>query len=799
MNTFKRIAALVIAVLLIAGGFYVYHAITSFSGGISAAQAAQMFPAGPMPCPSDGNDLAAIEGWAPGAGQAERMSQNNQHTFGGFGSALAGSSETPTPQVMACRGMTAPVQAYFDRMDKRMALIPADGYDPNIRARELGSPDAIFAFVRDHIRTEGYAGEMRGPSGTLQSRGGSSVDKAYLLAGMLGAVGVPARLVHAPLSDAQATQLVDQIAASTPPPLPPSPQLPDAFKQLGIDEQIAQKEAADGVARIDAAFDNGIAAAQAPTQELAQTLGSGNAGLAKTDAAVRAQWNANVRDHWWVRVQQNGVWSDWDPSSPDAQPGTHLGGAPQGDELPMPSDDQQTLLKIRIVADYDGAASAQSTPPPIIEAGGKISALYGMPITIAIGDRSKGSQDLKSATSFTPGIVMGTDQTTGNAFQLDPPGGPRIAALHLQIETDIPGQAPHVVTRTILDRRNAQGAIDPSWTPERSAYAVTTTYDMLAVSGEFDPGFAAKREGDGLKALRAFVEYVSAGGYGKQLAPAGIAPIYPMEDLHYYEQDAIVRHRLETRGVHFFFDRPQIVMMHRALAQNGGKVYGIEQFDIVDNGMAATGSDPALAIRSNLTRGYLDTQLEQHLLAAKSDGGTIALFAAAKRSGVAQEVSTDPKYGGTAVVLSRPVDLAGRARIGWWQVDPSTGNLVGRMDDGAGQELVEYAIARANDWSTLYSMLQFYGDFFRCIAGEVEAPLEGMNEGQAQEWFKQCAGAALCSYLEALTMGEGFSRIDNDTLALIYNIMDLSIPGSKDSWPGTLGAACGDKFHSPLY
>lgn len=798
----KRIASAALALLLIAGALYAYRffgAGTSRNTFVSDADAAVLFPSGPAPCPPEPDDLAGIEGWAPGAGKAEKVGQDNAQSFGGFGGALSGgSAATPAPQSSpACTGITPEVQAYFDRMNQRLALLPEDGYDPNIRAKELGTADAIFAFVRDHIRTEAYAGEMRGASGTLQARGGSSIDKAYLLAGMLGAIGVPAHLVHSQLSDEEATALVNRIAASPRASLPPPPQIADAFKQIGTDESTATAQAGTGVARINAGFDAQIASAQAATSELAADLQNGHAPLAASTQPTLDQWKNNVRDHWWVQVQQNGTWVDWDPSIPAAAPGTHLGAAPQGDPIAAPGADQQTTFTVRIVAFYDGGTSQV-----LVQASNTMANLYGIPISVAIGDRSRGTQNLASATSFTPSISLGSGSVTGDAFQLDPTGGPRVAALHLQIETAAPGATPRTVDRTIVDRRNASGAIDPAWTPERSAYAVTTTYAMLALSGDLDPSFAAKREGDGLKAVRAFVAYVSAGGYGKQVPPAGMAAAYPIEDLHYYEQDAIVRERLEAAAkgtVRFFFDRPQIVMMHRALSLKNGKLTGIEQFDIVDNGMVAVGSDPQAAIKANFVRGYLDTSIEQRLLAAKSDGGTIALFAAAKRAGIGGAVSTGARFGGTAIVPQRPVQLEGRERTGWWQVDASTGNLVGRMDEGAGQELVEYAIARANDWSTLYSMLQFYGDFFRCIAGAVEAPLAGRGGAENQEWFKQCAGAALCAYMEAMGVGFGFGAADDaDVEALIYNIMDLSVPGAKDSWPGTLGAVCGKEFTSPL-
>jgi hypothetical protein len=227
----------------------------------------------------------------------------------------------------------------------------------------------------------------------------------------------------------------------------------------------------------------------------------------------------------------------------------------------------------------------------------------------------------------------------------------------------------------------------------------------------------------------------------------------------------------------------------------------VQAFDVVENAMAASGNDPAAAIRANFTRGYADEYLEQHLWSSPNDGGTIAVIAQAQRTGVPLRVLNGEQYGGTALAPAKAVVVDGTPRMGWWQIDAAYGNLIGRMGpDGAGQELAEYAIARANDWSTLYGMIQFYGDFFRCIAGAVEAPLSGRSGAAAQEWFKQCAGAAICSYMDAVGSGEALGRAGlTDLEILLYNILDLSVPGSKDSWPPTGGAACSGLFKSPLY
>ncbi len=54
----------------------------------------------------------------------------------------------------------------------------------------------IFEFVRNEVRTEHYAGAMKGALGTLRQRAGNDVDQASLLVALLRASGAGARYVH---------------------------------------------------------------------------------------------------------------------------------------------------------------------------------------------------------------------------------------------------------------------------------------------------------------------------------------------------------------------------------------------------------------------------------------------------------------------------------------------------------------------------------------------------------------------------------------------------------------------------
>ncbi|MBV8491166.1 MAG: hypothetical protein JO199_11610 [Candidatus Eremiobacteraeota bacterium] len=800
----KRTIVIVVVVLLIfCGGFVAWKLVHR-----NPADAAfkELIPTGPIACPENAGDLSGIEGWAPGAGKAGQTGQTNAQNLGALGGGLAGESSTAAPSPSGgCTGLAAPMVARFAQIQSNLHFIPTDGFDPQARADEINDAGAAFAFVRDRIATDAYPGAMRGPGGTLQARAGSPSDKALLLAALLSAKGVQVRYAHVALTDDQVAQAIS--AATAPAPSPSPADVSQAFKTLGIDPNAARDAAQSLARRTNGAIDRVIADASSPTDALIATLASSKSSLATDDSAVRAGWKTALADHWWVEAFTNGAWVDLDPTLPNATPGSHLGAPPTDQPAETLPDTQQVTLTVSLVATRMTPGSPSPSPSPsgspappemLATHAFKVADVYAQPIVVTIGNRSAGSTGISESTTFTPSIDGAGSETNGDPFNVD-----NLATVELDIDVAQPGAAtPLHYRRVVVDRRTAdKSALDPAWTPERTAYALTGVYDLLPLPGDLDPGFAGYREGDGLKMVQAFMAYTAAGGNGTQMPPPG-SETYPMQALHYYEYDTLVRQRLEDAGkgnVRFYFNRPLLAIEHRGFDLVGTTPNGVAQFDVVENGMAASGAQPQAAIRANFTRGYVDEYTEQHMTSAPNDGGTIEVFAQAKRDNVALQVLNGPQYGGVAIAPVKPVTMNGLMRTGWWQVDPSTGNLIGRMGPaGAGQELVEYAIARANDWSSLYSMIQFYGDFFRCIAGAVEAPLGGV--ASTKLGFANCAMAAICSYLDGVGSGyvlgdRGFTDIE----MLIYNILDLSAGNSKSSWPPTGGAACGAMFKSPLY
>ncbi len=338
-------------------------------------------------------------------------------------------------------------------------------------------------------------------------------------------------------------------------------------------------------------------------------------------------------------------------------------------------------------------------------------------------------------------------------------------------------------------------------------------------AGDYDGAFVDRREIDGLRAAKPLLIWATEHRTGSvPLPPASGAEPFPIEVMRFAVADARVRARLAATlapGARFVYDRPVLALVRRGFHALPDRLRGHIAFDVVDNGMLVVGGDAQRAVRANALRGALDTNVERHVIDAQGRGGTRALFDAAKAAGVGEVVVTpgpgdrtaaaslDPDARAhlndtlalheVAVVPQRAVALNGAQRDGWWAFDPASGDLVGRMEDGAGQADVEYVLARLNDDATLYAMIQFYGDFFRCIAMGVEAPLVGDNAK-----IQQCMSLSLCNYLESLTFGFG---IDNTMLAFVYTLLDITFydntPGlswkQDSSAPG--GAGCKHEFN----
>jgi len=231
-------------------------------------------------------------------------------------------------EVSALRDRVARLQTSVDSFPK--ALVEVDALSGT-----LAAPEAAFAFVRDQIALEPYSGVMKGAAGTLVTRGGNALDRALLLARILGRNGIATRIARGQLPAPQAPILLQQIASSSDAVgliarslgnARPASRLSDRDRQ-SADSLRLQAEGRAKTAR--AAADQGYGALKASLEK---------AGLPILRDTGPDQLKI-LQDHFWVKATIAGQTIDLDPSVADArmaQPATYRGQAFSADDLAGP-------------------------------------------------------------------------------------------------------------------------------------------------------------------------------------------------------------------------------------------------------------------------------------------------------------------------------------------------------------------------------------------------------------------------------------------------------------------------------
>lgn len=714
----RRIAVTVVVLAILAGIAWLYLVARRSGPHAGSTAQADTLATVPAPCPSV-NDLQGIEGYAPGAGGAEQTGRAAGGMLGAFGGGTSGQTAAPAPASTApgCRALAPSVTAQFDSMQQAAAQLPRTGYDPAALAATLADANAAFVYVRDHVADAAYAGAMRGASGTLMARGGSSEDKALLLAALLSAKNVPVRFVHATLADADADRLATAALTAASAPAQPS-----------SDPQLAQLQT-----QTAQMIDRGIASARPIQQQILAKLSASGTALSSSDTAVQTQARSNVRDHWWVQAQQNGAWTDLDPSLSTA-PGAHLGPAPAdapADQLP---DAAYATIAFRVNANSGILVQKQV----------RAADVYAQPVSITIEDPAVTPATMSKAANFVPKIRIGSDETAGNAFAVSAD----LQHVWIEIEIDRPGYTPLVQKRTIFDSRTMATAQIP--------YALTTSYYGLTAGGGIDPAFSAARQLEATQQYRAAI----SGALENQFDLAGVPGAYPVAALRYFGADGALRRYLARDGsVRFSFDRPLIAFEQHGFAPNGKDTALRTSLDVFENGVDATGPNAQTAHAKNVLRGVVDDAIERFAI------------------GDPDAITTRDALQGNAPLTPTAFTARDGARhLAWWDVNPQTGATVGRMDNGAGQAMTEYsqAVKRAAGQTNKVALV---GNVMLCHMGAINGALSGGGGPALGRSYVNCLLSSFCKYAAAMAVASGADLFDRaetmemiGALARLYNV-----------------------------
>src|SRR6185312_8392181 len=126
--------------------------------------------------------------------------------------AAQASSQPAAPSPERLRQARQELDRMFKAVEESDRKLQRDAFDPAAVVQAVGrDPDQLFAWVRDRTMWLPYQGELRGPVGVLLDRGGSSLDRALLLAELLRLSGQTVRLAHAMLPADRASALLARL------------------------------------------------------------------------------------------------------------------------------------------------------------------------------------------------------------------------------------------------------------------------------------------------------------------------------------------------------------------------------------------------------------------------------------------------------------------------------------------------------------------------------------------------------------------------------------------------------------
>jgi len=246
------------------------------------------------------------------------------------------------------------LEKLYANLEAKDRALPAETFDPAAVVRRVGNdPRRLFEWVRDNTYWVPYQGSLRGPVGVLVDRVGSTLDRALLLAELLRIAGHNVQIARAALSDAEAAKLCASL------------------KPVPVD--LFARDSSDGD--------------KAARDRLGQALSALEASLGPPPASAGGPPAADLRDHWWVQMEDDEGWKNLDPSAPVATFGTALHEEP--DETfyvdpetglsELPSDSvHQVIVRVKIEKWQSGKLSEHD----VLEAAVLPIALLAKPIAL---------------------------------------------------------------------------------------------------------------------------------------------------------------------------------------------------------------------------------------------------------------------------------------------------------------------------------------------------------------------------------------------------------------------------------
>lgn len=299
-----------------------------------------------------------------------------------------------------------------------------------------------------------------------------------------------------------------------------------------------------------------------------------------------------------------------------------------------------------------------------------------------------------------------------------------LTAQWLEFEVRVPGRQPHVIRRQVFDLIGpaARAASANLTKPAPDAGArLDRNLDLMAETQILSlPCKLSQPFVDQLRAA-AFLSWkdnliaMAQNKLDAKQAQQAFAQLPAIPSLLY--DLALARVELNPHDAELYLDQPNLLTLHQSLHAQPDHALAVRvTLDIVANEMAVRPGSKLNPIALHSEQGVIDTNIESSLMeqgvrmANVADrlaghpekSGWVVVRNASDAPWPTLAVTTDSRArieadlarGYVAVVPTSSVAAAGEATggIGWWRIDPRTGDTLGMGPDGAGAAMAEYAL-----------------------------------------------------------------------------------------------------------
>lgn len=714
-------------------------------------------------------EWAAADGYAPAVAAISRLDS----------SASTKSASWPAAERDE---LGAEMAAAAGAMRRYADALPADPADPLTVLSLTGTdPDAILQWVSKNTRLVAYNGSLRGASGVLADRTGSSLDRALALAKLLTQAGQDARLAHGTLSDQQAEALFAESSALRPIsrlPLPSRDELITLFtdpripadQAVGIADQIVAERA-----RIDGQVTDRVPALL-PVLLTAAEASSDNAG-----AADRASALQTLTDHYWVQIRAGMGWRDLDPDGSLIGPTVMLETL---DPRSLPDTlkhhvvvrvilelkDDSGLREVELLSHTVSPSEKPFQTLTLTHIGKGLDALEQMLGSPDIRNKMLGA--LEEVTAWTPVLLTGDSTIVDKLFTregaIEPANvnafaniGSGLGALFgdvggaldgtaptaqpvaiptaewLEIEVQVPGAASRTERRTIFD------LLGPAARAERADVSMTADLvraralrlvgptDMLIATATDSEVNVKRITADTVARMAENIRAVAAMPDGAKPSDAPGGRRVPLTLWRFAGQ------RLADREGAVLVS-PNVFLMHDRFGWDAAAgVTHQSEFDIVFNEVGG------VPFADRVRQGVVDTLLENALLGDPLAGNAAALQASDLANGrtwrritsadLSEISSVAPDLGAriasdlSAGYIVLAPDAPATNSVGWWRISPATGTTLGMMSTGGGAELAEYGILAYQSASSAACFVGIVATIASAIGGSLDVTSAAVN------------------------------------------------------------------------